>query len=147
MLCATTDSNSFWVTCNTVSTLCTQQPQNCPEEHHASFLQKLFNFKGNETRKIGVGDGHLEYIINGSIAMHLTTQPAGGHSHCHSNLSVFIPSLPAMHGRVEIDTSHADRLFLAPGALAESPNKVTAQGRLCCALWCEGVSVRCVRPC
>lgn len=66
--------------------------------------------------------------------MHLTSQPAGGHSYCHSNLSVLIPSRPAMHRRGEIDRSHADSLFLAAGALAESPNKVTTQ---------EGFAVPC----
>lgn len=45
-----------------------------------------------------MGDGHLECIINGSIAMHLTTQPDGGQSQCHSDFSAFNPSLPAMHG-------------------------------------------------
>lgn len=55
------------------------------EEHRASFLQELCAFKGEETRKMRVGDGHLECIINGSIAVHLTTQPAGGHSQHHGN--------------------------------------------------------------
>lgn len=68
------------------------------EKRRASFLQKLCAFKGKEARKRCVGDGHLECIINGSIAVQLTTQPAGGHSWHHSNFSVFNPSLPATHG-------------------------------------------------
>lgn len=63
-----------------------------------------------------LGDGHLGCVMDGSITMHPTAQPAGGHPQHQGHFSVFNPPPPAMLRWGEIHPSPADSVFLAAGA-------------------------------